>query len=463
VSSSGDVAVLLRSDFATPFTRAGTLARVGATGGAPRELLEGIEYADFAPDGQTLAIVRAVGGKRRLEEPPGKVLYETVGWIESPRISPQGDRIAFLDHPVSGDDGGSAAIVDRSGKKTTISRSYATTVGLAWSPDGKEVWYTAAEVGGNRSLYASTPSGKRRLLARVTGNLTLRDVSRDGRVLVSHDTNQVGIIARGAGATQDVDLSWLDWSLVDDISRDGRFVLFTETGEGGGAGYSVYLRNVDGSPAVRLGEGNAQSLSADGKRAVALVGPPGSAEIVIYPTGAGESRKVPFRGGAPRNVRWLSDGRLILAAREPGKPPRILVVETESGRARPLTPEGYRSPLPSPDGKHFVCIGIDDAHYLGSLDGGELTKIAGVAPEDIQMKWAADGKLYVGKRIANKVALSMYTIDPLTGRKEDWRELLPVDSTGMNAVNALRVSGNGAYAYSYFRSLSNLYLVEGIR
>src|SRR5262249_39327790 len=47
VSSSGDIAVLLRADFDTPFTRSGTLARVGATGGTPRELLENIEYADF--------------------------------------------------------------------------------------------------------------------------------------------------------------------------------------------------------------------------------------------------------------------------------------------------------------------------------------------------------------------------------------------------------------------------------
>jgi hypothetical protein len=27
------------------------------------------------------------------------VLYETGGWVSHPRVSPQGDRVAFLDHP----------------------------------------------------------------------------------------------------------------------------------------------------------------------------------------------------------------------------------------------------------------------------------------------------------------------------------------------------------------------------
>src|SRR5262245_30301410 len=150
VSPSGEVAVLLKADFNTAFTRAGTLARVAATGGTPRELLERVNYADWTPDGKDLGLVRVEGGRCRLELPAGKVLYETTGWIGQPRISPKGDRIAFLDHPVVNDDGGTAAIVDKSGKKTTISPEYATAQGLAWSPDGSEVWYTAAEFGGNR-------------------------------------------------------------------------------------------------------------------------------------------------------------------------------------------------------------------------------------------------------------------------------------------------------------------------
>jgi Tol biopolymer transport system component len=342
-----------------------------------------VNYADWTPDGKDLLIVRVAANKCRLEFPAGKVLYETTGWAGNPRFSPKGDRIAFIDHPIVFDDGGSVAVVDLTGKKTAISPGYATAQGLAWSPDGSEVWYTAAEVGGNRSLHAATLSGKTRTLARVSGNLTLHDVARDGRVLMDHDTNQVGVIARAAGATKETDLTWLDWSLLSDISADGRFVLFTETGEGGGRGYSVYIRALDGSPAVRLGEGNGQSISPDGKRVIALVGPPQSPDIVIYPTGAGEAKKIPASGLVVRNVRWMPDGKRILAiGREAAHPTRTYLFDGEGGAPRVLTPEGYRGNIVSPDGKRFLTFGPDQRTFSFSIDGGEPTPISGIGPTD---------------------------------------------------------------------------------
>ena len=88
VSPSGEVAVSLNARASGAFTRAGTLARVAATGGgAPREIVENVEYADFPPDGKDIAIVRVVSAKCRLEYPIGKVIYETRGWIGDPRFS----------------------------------------------------------------------------------------------------------------------------------------------------------------------------------------------------------------------------------------------------------------------------------------------------------------------------------------------------------------------------------------
>jgi Tol biopolymer transport system component len=464
VSPSGEVAVLLKADFDTAFTRAGTLARVGATGGAPRELLEKVNYADWTPDGKDLAIVRLAGGKCRLELPVGKVLFETTGWIGHPRISPRGDRIAFVEHPVVNDDGGSIAIVDMAGKKTTISPGYATAQGLAWSPDGSEVWYTAAEVGGNRTLYASSPGGRTRALARIAGNLTLHDVARDGRVLVSHDNLQTGIIGRGAGAPAELDLTWLDWSLLADVSADGRTLLFSETAEGGGKGYSVYIRGIDGSPAIRLGEGNAQRFSPDGKHVLALVGPPGNADIVIYPTGAGESKKISGGGLVIRSVAWLPDGRRFLAVgREPGRRARVFLFESESGKARAITPEGYRGTLLFPDGARLLTVGPDDGAYICSIDGGgQPTKIPGLSAQDSAAGWTADGRLYVRRGGATRIPMHVDVVDLATGKSENLYDLIPLDSTGINALQGVRITPDRAYAYSYYRQLSNLFLVDGL-
>src|SRR5262249_40938374 len=193
-----------------------------------------------------------------------RVLDETAGWISHPRVSPRGDLVAFLDHPQFGDDAGGVAIVDRSGKKTTLARGFSTTQGLAWVPSGEEVWFTGAEEGSNRAIQAVTLAGRRRLLTRSPGVPTLFDVSAEGQALVAHSNERIRIVALTADG-KERDLSWLDWSRGAMLSEDGETIVFTEEGEGGGPGYSVFLRKLDGSPAARLGEGEAIAVSRDGK------------------------------------------------------------------------------------------------------------------------------------------------------------------------------------------------------
>ncbi|MGA7591559.1 MAG: serine/threonine-protein kinase, partial [Candidatus Sulfotelmatobacter sp.] len=99
VSSTGEMALSLRSHPVAQFLYSGTLARVPLVGGAPREIMDNVEWADWSPDGNTLAIVRQEQGRHRLEFPPAKLLYEADGWIGHIRISPKADTIAFIDHP----------------------------------------------------------------------------------------------------------------------------------------------------------------------------------------------------------------------------------------------------------------------------------------------------------------------------------------------------------------------------
>jgi Tol biopolymer transport system component len=435
-------------------------------GGAPKEILDDIQWADWAPDGQRIAVVRDIGSKARLEFPPGKVLYETAGWIGHPRISPQGDEVAFLDHPLRGDDGGSVAVVNGTGRRKTISGTFASVQGLCWSPGAKEVWFTGASVGFNRALHAATRAGRVRTLAQGTGGLTIEDVSKDGRVLVVQDKARQGISALPPGSEKERDLSWLDWSLVRDLSHDGQILLFDESGEGGGAGYSVYVRKTDGSPAVRLGEGAGAALSPDGRLALGIAGGSLAQRILLHPIGTGEARSLPGMGLRIHNVDWLPDGRRILiSANEPDHGVRLWIQGIEDARPRAISPEGYRgfNHGVSPDGKFVAVTGPDQRFYLYPIEGGEPTPIPGLLPGEVVRGWAPDGESLLADR-RGEVPSKVFAVHARSGRREVWRELIPPDPAGISTIGGLAVRAGGrAYAYSYVRSLADLYVVEGLR
>ncbi|HLM81595.1 MAG TPA: protein kinase, partial [Terriglobales bacterium] len=267
VSSAAELAVLLDSKAIGTWVNMGTLARAPLAGGAPRDVLERVQWADWGPDGSNLAVVRDSGGKNRLEYPIGKPIYETGGWIGHPRVSPKGDLIAFLDHPIQGDDAGSVAMVDLKGNKKVLTGEWFTVQGLAWSPEGKEIWFTASKTGTDRTLYAVTLDGKERMVLRLPGALMLLDIAKDGRVLLMRASWRRELIGVSGSDLKERELSWLDYSYPADLSADGKTLLFDEEGGGGalsysksgGLSYAVYIRKTDGSPAVLLGEGGARA------------------------------------------------------------------------------------------------------------------------------------------------------------------------------------------------------------
>jgi Tol biopolymer transport system component len=389
ISKSGDMAVSLDRTTGTAFRRTGTLAQLSVAGGAaPRDILKDVEWADWGPDGKSMAIVRAVPGKMRIEFPIGKVLYETSAWVGHLRVSPDGKLVAFIDHPTPGDDGGSIAIVDLQGKKKNLTQPFATAQGLAWSPSG-EVWFTATPVGGNRALYRTPTSGGATLKVRVPGNLTLHDISRDGKFLVSRDSSRNEMFAVPKGDAKERPLTWLDWSLPAAFSNDGKTVLFSESGEGGGAGYSAYIRKTDGSPAVRLGEGSAQDLSPDGEWALSIIHSASDPQLVAFPTGAGESKVFPKDNVSVFTASFLPpDGKqLVLTGSEPGHGSRLYVRDFAGGKPRAISPEGYfQVGISAPDGTWTIAVGPDRRRYLYPIAGGEPTPIPGLDPQDASFR-----------------------------------------------------------------------------
>ena len=464
ISASGEMALSLGSHPVAQFLYSGTLARVPLVGGAPREVMENVEWADWSPDGSTLAIVREERGRHRLEFPPGKALYEADGWIGHIRISPKGDTIAFIDHPQLGDDGGAVAVVDPAQKKTTLSTGWDSIQGIAWSPGGDEIWFTATRTGGDRSLYAVNLSGRVRLLARVPGELTLLDVRRDGNVLMTRGNDRAGIIGRAPGEAKERDLSWLDWSSPGDLSADGRMVLFAETGEGGGPKYAVYLRKTDGTPAIRLGEGIGMSLSPDQKWALTRpnVSP---SPLVLLPTGVGEARPISHDSINHLLGFWLGDGKkVVFSGNEPGHARRIYVESIDDGKAQAISPEGVGGSLAlAPKGDFVASNGPDSKVYRYPIGGGDGEAVTAAKPGEVPTAWSADGRfLYVFR--FGEVPASVVQIDLASGQRKPWKQLEPADSAGIDTIRGIHITPDArAYVYGYIRTLSDLYLVEGLK
>jgi hypothetical protein len=467
ISSSGEMAVGLNRRFVGPFERAGTLARIGMTGGGtPREIQEDVQAADWSPDGQSLAIIRTVGSKARVEYPIGTMLFETEGWLSNVRIAPNGHDVAFLYHPTAGDDGGGVMIAERGAKPRTLVEDLSTVGGLAWPPGGREVWFTAAEVGGNRSVWATNLSGAKRVLARVTGNLTLHDIAADGRVLISHDTLRSGILGFTPGDAREKDLSWLDWSGVRDIAADGSWFAFVESGEGGGAGYSAYTRRMDGSPPVRLGEGVPFSISPDERWVLGVTDVTSEPKLSMLPTGAGSPRSIALPGLAVRTAEWFPDGkRILVTGHEENQGDRLFVLESADAKPRAVSPPGYRAFVRSisPDGKLAATQGPDRRRYLYPLAGGEPQPIPGIVPGEDPVGWMAGGQwLFVFDR--GKIPGRVFRIELATGKREFWRELVPLDPAGIDLLSPPALTPDGkTYVYSYNRILSDLFLASGVK
>jgi Tol biopolymer transport system component len=461
--------MLILSDvlFSIGYAHRGMLRLAPLSGGAARDVAEDAVGADWSPDGKSMALVRAPGWRHRLEFPAGKVLYETSGWISHPRVSPRGDVVAFLDHPQFGDDAGSVALIDRNGKKTTLADGFSSLQGLAWSASGDEIWFTAAEAGSGRALHAVTRSGRRRLLVRSPGVLTLQDVSQEGRVLIAHSSERIGLVGV-PGDGKERDLSWLDWSRAGMLSEDGGTLVFTEEGEGGGSGYSVFLRKMDGSPALRLGEGEGIAFSRDGKWVLAAQVTHSPVSLVLLPTGIGEPKPLPKDSINHDSVpaAFLPDGRrIVFTGSEAGHARRVWIQDLDGGRARPITPEGVVGSVLSPDGKLIATRGPDQKVALYPVDGGAPIPVEGLDPNDLPMRWSEDQRfLFVSHELRQAVTARIYRVELATGRREIWKEFSLRDPTGISRITGTAITSDGkTFVFGYAQRLSDLYVVDGLK
>jgi serine/threonine protein kinase/Tol biopolymer transport system component len=474
ISSKGQVAALVKPYFRQGGgARAGALALLPMSGGAPREVLQDVGGADFSPDGQTLAVVHWVpdGIRCRLEFPIGHVLYEadykSPSFISDPRISPHGDRVVFLEHPIEGD---TVAVVDLAGRKTTLTQEWSSTSGLAWSHDGKELFFYG-ERAGEKGIYAVDLSGNLRLLLRQPEPTIVEDVSPQGRVLAIRQTTRGECWVHLPGDTAEQDFTWLASSQCMSLSADGSTVVM-QVGEGGTAPSDtpLFVRRDDAASPVQIGDGFALALSPDGRWALSLDGsiPP---KLAVLPTGPGEPRTLP-RGRIERYDPvaggWLPDNRqVVFVGREKGHDLRAYVQNIDGGEPRAITPEKPFAGNPpglvvSADGKLVIfTTGNEEGFFAYPIEGGQARALTGLERGDFPIAWSPDGgSLFVNR---SGVTPEVRVVNLRTGERRLWKTFMPPDPAGVDVVYPVLTRDGRFYSYSYDRTLAELYLVDGVR
>jgi len=467
VSKSGELAIRLNTINMGGYARMGTLARLPLSGGTPREMLENVGDADWSADGEKMAVTVFVPQTRhwRLEYPIGKVLFDSINWISTPKISPDGKWIAIADHEnPNGDDQGTVAVIGMDGNERKLSSGWTSIEGIVWSPSDSEVWFSASNAGASDNLRGVTLDGKVRSIANVPGGMWAEDI-RDGVVLVVSQQQRIGISGVPPGSKDERDLGWLGWSTDLSISDDGKKVLFTEEADGGGPNYTVFLRDSDGSPPVRISDGLGVAISPDNKWVVTQ--PAKGGPLSLVPTGAGQARQlthdnITYSGDA----QFMSDGKHLLAPGiEPGHGGRDYLIDTSTGESKPITPEGTTGVSISPDGRKVIMRGPDGRFGVWSIDGNALQLIPGFDPHYGIIGWMPDGSsVYAAPNQLGQKTMKVFKLNTTTGKMEFWKEFGGGLSGGITSIGPPHFSRDaGAYAYVYVRVLSQAYVAKGLK
>ncbi|HYC62138.1 MAG TPA: hypothetical protein VEK79_21485, partial [Thermoanaerobaculia bacterium] len=473
ISRTGEMAVILNARF-YDWTGGGTLAVVPVLGGTPREIMAGVVLADWSPDGR-MAVWRVNEKKEhQLEFPIGRVLYTSPNPAFALRVSPKGDQVA-LNIRTDGQKS-DVVLIGQDGSKRTLASAVVFARGMAWTPDGKEVWFTtppnAQQV---PTIYAVSLDGSQRLVMRTPGWPWLHDISSDGSILMGLTSNEGGIIVQSPGSQKERDLSWLDASVLADVSSDGKHILFTESNEGVEYKPTVYARATDDSPAVRLGEGAALAFSPQKDVALALRAGTKRRELLLLPMGAGRTEVLKndldaLWGG------WLPDGRIIINART-AEGSRMFVQSRDGTPPRAVTPPGMAIGLTnavgggaakpvSPDGQWVLVFDRENhawLHPLSTSAGALPRRVPGVLPGERPGGWSRDGR-HVYMFPSLEIPAKVYEVDVATGERRLFREFALANPDGVFRMGPFLLMPDGqSFAYGYYRQVTTLYTATGLR
>jgi hypothetical protein len=432
-------------------------------GGGARELSTRTPAADFI-DGSELLYSEYTGERTRIFYPAGHEIFSVNSRIQFLRCAPRGDSIALINFP-AGTQPPALTVIDRSGA-VRGNLTVHDASGLAWSADGRDVLFSTADARGESTVFALRPGGKPRVMWRGPGAAALQDVRADGTLLVNFTDTARGVLLEQADKPGARELGWLDDSTANDISPSGDALLLT--GRSTFSNSSHYIRKIDGSPAVRIGDGWGLAWSSDGRNVISL---PDTAKFVLTPVGAGTPRELPHPGIEALFAWTLPDGRVIFNGRASGTTAWRFFVMDSSGRTQPIGPDALDhwigQHVPSDDGRLLAAF-PSGQNQIGKavivpLDGGAPMSVAGVDPVEAIIRFTPDGQ-HVLVYDRDRLPVRIFSLDYRTGQRMLWREFMPADPTGIAGVQFIAMTpGGSVVAYNYERRLSTLYLVQGVR
>jgi Tol biopolymer transport system component len=464
LSPSGDLELAVDPVHEWSFL-SGTMAQAQMAGGTPREQEPDVIAADYAPDGKTLAVARKANRKVQLEYPAGNAIYTTSGYLDYARISPSGKEVAFLEHPVYGDDRGWVSVVDEGGNHKQLTKEYAAAQGLAWSRTGTEIWFTAAESGPDLELYGVSLSGQQRKILTTGQRTRLMDIAADGRVLLSNEQYRWEITAIDpATGKERRGLEWFNGSTLRDILPDGKAILFTETGAPAGPLYLVVYRTLDGSAPVELGPGDARRLSPDGTTTAArvLTRPP---QVALHPIGTGDSRRLPVGDIVNLDqVTWFPDGKhLLLRGATEGQPLRTYEMDLAGGKPQPLGPPDLLGYAVAMDGKRIAGRNASAEVVVFDRETQKEQVIPGIEPQENFSKWTEDGQAVLVYSSTPWEA-RMYRVEVATGKRTPLQTVKLSEKAGSTTpLSMVYAEDSKTYVYCLLRILGTLYVVEGLQ
>ena len=466
VSSKGELAVMTNARLLHHRIFAGTVSRM-TRDGAARPWLENVSELDYAPDGLSAAIVHFVNGRWQIEYPIGTPIYVAqTGYASDPHVSPDGRRVAFMDHPVGGDDRGTVKVVDTSKRVATLTRDeYWGEEGLVWSRDGRTVFFAPAYSNSQFDIAAVNVDGTPmvRQVAAGPGTATVMDIAADGRLLLARGELRFSIRVLVPGDAAERDASWLDFPLSPSLSRDGTHLAFADLSQSAGSDYAVALRDLASDKVVRLGPGAAIGISPDAKWVAAQL--PSTLKLFLYPTGAGDPVPLEARVDlSVRRVHWFSDStRIIYCGRKDLPIPRCYIADVKGGTPTAVGPEEVVDALPASDDRTLIIRRTSGAVQTMTLGGGAPADAKGFEADDELLAWTLDGRGVIVRKLA-AVPAPLDRVDPVSGTRTRLKELGPADRTGVQQIESSYWMPDGrGYAYAFARQLSQVFVLRGVR